>query len=121
MTVCALDAVRSTKLPPRKKRERTVPICAGCGRALPKLSDDHGPGNRQLSNANQRKAVGFDRKKGVTDDKQTFTADGMPPERGPYGDNLVCSQVCGHVLAVRLVAALGLDVLAVLPPQWRHR
>lgn len=36
-------------------------------------------------------------------------------------DNLLCSQVCGHILAIRLVKALGMDVLALLPPQWRRR
>lgn len=107
--------VMSWDKPPRKKRERTVPVCACCGRTLPKADGD----NLQLARDSRRKSK--DRERGLAEGVEPMTADGMPPTRGPYGDNLVCSQVCGHVLAVRLMIALGTDVLKLLPEPWRYR
>lgn len=100
---------------PMRKRARSVPVCAACGRRLSKYTGNS-QSNRELSASNIRKS-GVEPSKVLPD----FTADGMPPTRGAYGDNLLCSQVCGHLLAVRLIVALGVDVLHLLPAAWRHR
>jgi hypothetical protein len=50
------------------------------------------------------------------------TADGQLPAWGDYGDNLVCGLKCGWVLAVRLVASIGMtreQIREALPPPWR--
>lgn len=50
------------------------------------------------------------------------TADGQPVTWGAYGDNLVCGLRCGWLLAVRLVASMGMtreQVREALPPAWR--
>lgn len=75
-----------------------VPICAACGRPLRK----------------PRHLVCGEMPNGE------ITVDGKSPTRGDYGDNLVCTQVCGWRLAVRIVAAIP-GVLDLLPEQWQPK
>lgn len=98
------------------KRRTRVPICATCGRRLSRYDDSRSHRNVELSAGNLHKSDVE-----TPDFLPAFTADGASPTRGAYGDNLVCSQVCGHLLAVRLVAALGIEVLRLLPEPWRNR
>lgn len=42
------------------------------------------------------------------------------PRRGAYGDGLVCSLACGHILMCRLVASIP-GVLDLLPSEWRTK
>ena len=82
-------------------RPRTRPLCATCGRALRKPRDGA--------------ALPVE----IVDGVSTFlTADGLPPARGDYGDNLVCTPRCGWILALRIVRAVP-GVLELLPQRWR--
>lgn len=107
-----LKALGLTPHPAKPKRAR-VPICAACGRRLRKA--------RYVLISDGQVAMSVENYEGRrTLDLHTLTADGAEPTRGGYGDNLVCAQRCGHMLAVRLVASIP-GLLALLPEQWRHR
>lgn len=43
--------------------------------------------------------------------------DGKAPERGYYGNNLVCSQRCGYELALALMQAEP-EIIKILPTGW---
>ena len=84
---------RPKKSPPAKTKR---PQCVVCGVALPRF-------------------------KGLETDEATakcLTADGGAAQWGGHGDNLVCTNACGRLLAVRIVASVP-GVLDLLPPELR--
>lgn len=111
----------SWEKPAKKPRKSKVPLCAACGRKLRKYGKDSRQ-NEQLAAHSIRVSMTVKEliAKGPPD-AGNLTADGLPPDRGAYGDNIVCQQACGHMLAVRLIVALGPEVLQLLPPEWKHR
>lgn len=46
------------------------------------------------------------------------TGDGKKPRWGSRGDNVVCSQQCGHTVLLRLLNSVP-DLIDLLPPDWR--
>lgn len=95
------------------------PTCAACGKPLPKarfrITPDGQSYNPEIGKIFDRKSVEWAK---TNDVDHVLTADGRAPERGRYGDNLVCSMPCGHVLAVRIVLSVP-GVLDLLPDAWR--
>jgi hypothetical protein len=101
----------SWEKPAKKPRKSKVPLCAACGRKLRKYGKDSRQ-NEQLAAHSIRVSMTVKEliAKGPPD-AGNLTADGLPPDRG----------ACGHMLAVRLIVALGPEVLQLLPPEWKHR
>lgn len=105
-----------------------VPVCAACGRKLRKYNHARDRTNAHLATRSRRHEVGdpltLERLRRMTPEEYNaaaLTGDGMEPLRGSDGNNVVCHQMCGHHLLVRLMLTLGTDVLALLPDRWRFR
>lgn len=81
----------------------SIPTCAACGKRLSKFVD--------------RATLGktWSREHNKAHKAPEITGDGLPPTRGRLGDNVVCGQVCGYNLLIRLFAAEP-DILRLLPP-----
>ena len=87
----------------------SVPTCAACGKRLPKFVDRA----KFPRDANGRIVWSKDYSKSHV--APETTGDGAPPTRGRLGDNVVCGQVCGYNLLIRILAAEP-GVLRLLPP-----